>query len=164
MTLVVGYPPDGRGKGALHLAGLLARSGGGEDLVVACIVPAPWAPGMARIDAEYRMHLDRAAEAALERARANTPADVPARFVRHGARSVPMGLLQLAEQHGARLLVVGSSTAGPFGHVSLGSATDRLLHSSPVSLALAPRGFRCKDDARTGRVTVAYGGSSSVNL
>ena len=33
--------------------------------------------------------------------------------------------------------------AGGFGHVSLGSAA-RLLHSSPVPVALAPRGFRCK--------------------
>jgi nucleotide-binding universal stress UspA family protein len=154
MTMVVGYPPDGRGKGALHLGGMLARSGG-DDLVVACVVPAPWSPGMARIDSEYRKYLDDAADAALDAARSNAPADVPVTFVRHSARSVPVGLLELADERSARLLVLGSS--------SLGSVTDRLLHSSPTPLSLAPRGFRCKADAEVGRVTVAYGGSSSMN-
>jgi nucleotide-binding universal stress UspA family protein len=163
MTMVVGYPPDGRGKGALHLGGMLARSGG-DDLVVACVVPAPWAPGMARIDSEYRKYLDDAADAALDEARSNAPADVPVTFVRHSARSVPVGLLELADARSARLLVLGSSSAGAFGHVSLGSVTDHLLHSSPTPLSLAPRGFRCKADAEVGRVTVAYGGSSSMNL
>src|SRR5262245_17562963 len=129
MTLLVGYPADGRGKGALHFGGMLARSGG-DDLVVACVVPAPWTPGMARIDGEYRQYLDDAASAALEDARSSAPSDLPLSFVRHSAGSVPVGLLELAEQHSARLLVLGSSSAGPFGHVSLGSVTDRLLHSS----------------------------------
>ena len=42
------------------------------------------------------------------------------------------------------MIVLGSSTAGVFGRVALGSVTDRLLHSSPVPLALATRGFRCR--------------------
>ena len=36
MTMIVGYAPDERGKAALHLAGMLARSGG-DDLVVASV-------------------------------------------------------------------------------------------------------------------------------
>ena len=100
MTLVVGYPPDGRGTGALYLGGMLARSGG-DDLVVASVVPAPWAPGMARIDSEYRKYLDDAADAALDQARSNAPADVPVAFVRHSARSAPAGLLELVEEREA---------------------------------------------------------------
>ena len=46
--------------------------------------------------------------------------------------------------------------------MALGSVTDRLLHSSPVSIALAPRGYRCKPDARVTRATAAYGGSSAA--
>ena len=72
MTMIVGYAPDERGKAALHLASMLARSSG-DDLVVASVVPAPWFPGMAKIDAEYREYLDAAADAALERARDNLP-------------------------------------------------------------------------------------------
>ena len=45
MTMIAGYAPDERGKAVLHLAGMLARSGG-DDLVVASVLPAPWIPGM----------------------------------------------------------------------------------------------------------------------
>ena len=61
MTILVGYAPDERGKAGLQLASMLARSAD-VDLVVACVLPAPWVPGMARIDAEYREELERAAD------------------------------------------------------------------------------------------------------
>jgi hypothetical protein len=73
MTMIVGYAPDERGGAGLHLAVMLARTAG-DELVVACVVPAPWAPGMARIDAEYRRALDELADRALERAKADLPA------------------------------------------------------------------------------------------
>lgn len=163
MTMIVGFAPDGRGRAVLHLAGLLARSAE-DDLVVTCVVPAPWSPGMARIDAEYREYLEVAADEALAVARAHAPHGVATSYVRHGARSVPAGLLEVAEDRQARLIVLGSSSSGHFGHVSLGSVTDRLLHSSPVALALASRGFRCPPDLNVTRATVAYGGSSPQSL
>jgi nucleotide-binding universal stress UspA family protein len=43
--------------------------------------------------------------------------------------------------------------------VSLGSVTSHLLHSSPLPVALAPRGFRAAPDARVARVTAAFGGT-----
>ena len=162
MTMIVGYAPEGRGKAALHLASTLARSSG-DDLVVASVIPAPWIPGMAKVDAEYREYLDKTAQDALDRARANLPEDQAATFVRHSARSAAVGLLELAEQHGANVIVLGSSSHGPFGHIALGSVTDRLVHSSPVTLALAPRGFRCKPDQTVVRATAAYGGSESAD-
>jgi len=161
MTMIVGYASDERGKAALHLAGLLARSAG-EDLIVASVVPAPWIPGMARVDAEYQDFLAQQADQALERAKSFAPKDVPAAFVRYGARSAPAGLLELADAHSARLIVLGSSPSGAFGHIALGSVTDRLLHSSHVSLAVATRGFRCSADQTVARVTAAYGGSRSA--
>ena len=60
------------------------------------------------------------------------------------------------------MIVVGSSSAGVFGHISLGSVTNRLLHSSPVAIALAPRGFRSQPGAKVKRVTAAYDGSASA--
>ena len=161
MSMIVGYAPDERGKAALHLAGMLARSGD-DDLVVASVLPAPWIPGMAKVDAEYRKYLDDTAAAALKRAREHLPGDVPAAFAQHSSRSAPVGLLELAEEHGANVIVLGSSSHGPFGHIALGSVTDRLVHSSPVTLALAPRGYRCKPDQKVVRATAAYGGSPSA--
>lgn len=161
MTMIVGYASDERGKAALHLAAMLARSAN-DDLIVCTVVPAPWTPGMARVDAEYHEYLAQTADQALERARGFMPSDVPAAYVRHSARSAPAGLLELADHHDARLIVLGSSSAGVFGHIALGSVTDRLLHSSHVSLALATRGFRCPPDARVSRVTAAFGGTASA--
>jgi nucleotide-binding universal stress UspA family protein len=161
MTIVVGYAPDGRGRGVLHLAGMLARSAD-DDLVVCAVVPVSWPPSPARVDAEYRAALDRTADEALAKARARLPANISATFVIEHARSAPAGLLEVAERHDASLIAVGSSSGGGSGHVTLGSATSRLLHSSPLPVALAPRGFRCPPDARVTRVTAAFGGSEGA--
>jgi nucleotide-binding universal stress UspA family protein len=159
MSLLVAFAPDGGGKAVLHLAAMLARSAE-DDLVVGAVVPAPWYPSPARVDAEYQAYLHEAAQSALHKARRRLPSDIPATFVIHDARSVPAGLLELAEQHDASLIVVGSSSAGGVGHVTLGSASSRLLHSSPLPVALAPRGFRARPDARVVRVTAAFGGTT----
>jgi nucleotide-binding universal stress UspA family protein len=157
MTMVVGFAPDGRGRAVLHLAAMLARSGD-EDLVVSAVVPAPWPPSPARIDAEYQADLERAAEYALGRARSRLPADVPASFEVVHARSGPAGILEVAERVDASLIVVGSASDGGSGMVSVGSTSARLLHSSHVPVAVAPRGFHVREDARVERVTVAFGG------
>ena len=161
MSLLVGFAPDGRGKAVLHLAGMLARSAD-DDLVVCAVVPAPWYPSPARVDAEYQQYLQQNATEALEKARTRLPSDIPATFVVHDARSVPAGLLELAEQRDASLIVVGSSASGGSGQVTLGSASSRLLYSSPIPVAIAPRGFRCPPDARVTRVTAAFGGTESA--
>lgn len=155
MTLVVGLPRDGRAKAALHLATMLARSGG-EDLVVCAVAPAPWPAGMAKIDAEYQEYLVRCAKQGLDMARQVLPAGLPAGFEVSRARSVPSGLLAVAEKYHASMLVLGSSSSGALGRVALGAASDQLLHSSPVPVALATRGFRARPDATVRRVTAAY--------
>lgn len=158
MTMVVAFAPDGRGRAVLHLAGMLARSAD-DDLVACAVIPLPWPPSPARVDAEYRAYLNSEAEEALRQARARLGDAVPASFVVHQARSAPAGLLEVSEQRDASAIVAGSSAAGGPGQVSLGATTSRLLHSSPIPVALAPRGFRCRSDARVARVTAAFGGS-----
>jgi nucleotide-binding universal stress UspA family protein len=163
VTIVVGYPPNRRGKAVLNLAALLARSSG-EELVVSIVAPTPWLPGVVREDTAYQSQLDDLTGNALAQARAELPADVTATFTTVKARSAPTGLLQAAEQHQASMIAVGSSAAGLFGHIALSSVADRLLHSSPLPVALAPRGFRAADVAKVARVTVAYTGSEQSDL
>ena len=148
MTLLVGYPPDGKARAVLHLGGMLARSAG-DDVVLCTVVPSSWPPSAARVDAEYRSHVDREAASVLERARERISGVKVTPLVHH-ARSVPAGLLEVAESHEARLVVAGT----------LGSTSNRLLHSSHVPVALAPHGFRAAPDARVARVTAAFGGGS----
>jgi nucleotide-binding universal stress UspA family protein len=163
VTIVVGYPPNRRGKAVLSLAALLARSSG-EDLVVCTVAPSPWLPGVVREDTAFQSQIDDMTDSALAQARAELPADVTATFTAGKARSAPTGLLDAAAQHQASLIAVGSSAAGLFGHIALSSVADRLLHSSPVPVALAPRGFRAAGVAKVARVTVAYTGSEQGDL
>ena len=156
MTLVVGYAPDGRGTAVLQLAALLARSAR-DDLVVCAVVPSPWPPGPAQIDSEQRRLLDGMARGALERARERLPGDVAAASLVHHARSAPSGLLEVAERHQPAIIVVGTS-----GHPAIGGVTARLLHGSPVPVALAPHAFRSRSGARVARVTAAFGGAEGL--
>lgn len=158
MTMLVADAPDGRGRAVLHLAGMLARSAG-DDLLLCAVVPVMWPPSPARVDAEYQAELQRAAEDALAVARERLPDDLDVSTVVHHARSTPAGLLEVAEQRDASLIVTGSAASGGAGSVTLGSTTSRLLHSSPIPVALAPRGFRAAPDARVTRVTAAFGGT-----
>jgi nucleotide-binding universal stress UspA family protein len=159
MTMLVAFDPDGHGRAVLHLAAMLARSAG-DDLLVCAVIPEPWPPSPARVDAEYREYLEGVAKAALDGARARLPADIEVEVELHHARSAPAGLLDAAQRHDASVIVAGSAVAGGSGHVSLGSTTGRLLHSSPLPVALAPHGFRTRPDARVQRVTAAFGGSA----
>jgi nucleotide-binding universal stress UspA family protein len=152
MTLVVGLAPYGRGQAVLHLAGMLARSAG-DDLVVCTVVPARWPLGPAQVESEYRRFLDGMARAALERAWDRLPGDIAADSVVHHARSAPAGLLEVAELGEAAMIVVGTS-----GHPAIGSVTARLLHGSPVPVALAPHGFRSRPADRVERVTAPFAG------
>ncbi len=161
MTIVVGVDPDGHSRASLHLSAMFARSAG-EDLVVCAVLPQPWPPSPARVDAEYRGHLERMADEALALARDRLPDDVPAEYLHVHARSAPGALIDLAERREARVIVVGSSANGPMGRVSLGSVGSRLMHSSPIPVGIAPRGFRTRPAARVVRVTAAYGGSEGA--
>jgi nucleotide-binding universal stress UspA family protein len=162
VTLVVGLPRDERATAAVQLGVMLARSLD-EDLVVCTVVPPPWPPGMGRVDAEYQEYLDHSAKEAVERARELVPTDISAEFVVARARSTSAGLLEVAQEHGARLLVLGSSTAGVLGRVAFGSVADRLLHTSPLPVVLGPRGFRCRSDSRVRRVTTAFGATEGAD-
>lgn len=158
MTVVAGCAPRESDNAALELAAMMARSTG-EDVVVAVVVAAAWPTSTERVDAEYRAYLTRHGEQSLEQARAWMPADVKSRFVLHHAASIPTGLLEVAEDHDASVMVLGSADSGGLGHVSLGSVTDRIVHSSPVTVVLAPRGFEAGPGGRVRRVTAAFGGT-----
>ncbi len=165
MTFVTGFSPQESGSSALELVAVLARSTG-QEAVVAVVVATPHL--MAVVDASAEEYVDVLAgwaETSLERARAALPDDVPARFVVRRARSIPAGLEELVEENDASALVLGSSTKGHQGRISLGSITDRMTHGARVPVALAPHGYRAGPESRIGRVTVAYAeGGGSAHL
>ncbi len=159
MAIVVGYAPGESGTTALELGSVLSRSVG-EPLVVAVVISQPHAVGAVSVDGDYLTPLVEWGHAVLDRARASLPADLEASFEVRQARSIPAGLVELADDVDASVLVVGSSTKGALGRISFGSIIDRLAHSSTRPVLLAPRGFRSGPESRIRRVNIAYAGSA----
>jgi len=161
MSVLVGIDPSRRSASVLALAAQLANSLR-TDLVVAAVVTAAWPPSRASVDHEWRAHSRAAAELVLDHAAGVLGGDVRAEYLVHEASSARRGLLELIEEHEPELVVLGSAHAGEHGRIALGSASEALLHASPVPVAIAPVGYRAPLDARVERVTAAYGGSEAA--
>jgi nucleotide-binding universal stress UspA family protein len=59
------------------------------------------------------------------------------------------------------MIVVGAGHDGGYGRVVLGSTAHRLLHSSPVPVAVATRGYRASEHGRVVRATCAFRGDEA---
>ena len=162
MSVIVGYLAGKSGTAPLHLAAGAARTLG-TSLTVATIVPKPWTyPSTARVDAEYASWADQlAADSAKEAQRdlASIGSSVEVSFHSHAHRSVSGGLIEVVSELDADLLVLGSSASGQLGQVVVGSTADRLLHSAPVPVAIAPRGYRGPRGGTLTRITCGYPGT-----
>lgn len=164
MTVVVGYLPHKGGRGSLDLGLQLAHTLG-ESMTVVTVVPRQWStPSMARVDAEYadfaRQVGDESARQALEYL-AESTVDVMTDVRAVTGRSVSSTLIDAAESLDASLLVLGSSADGDVGRIVVGSTADKLLHSSPVPLALSPRDYRSTAVDGVTRVTCAFSDSDA---
>lgn len=164
MTLVVGHPPHKEDRAALHLAASLARAAK-TDLRLVSVVPAPWptpvAGGPDKEFARWSREYGEQAVAAATAALAEHCPDVKASATVRSGSSVAAALIDEADDASAAMIVVGSGSDGSWGRVVLSSTADRLLHSSPVPVAVAPRGFRAEPGARTFRATCAFRGDSA---
>lgn len=167
MTVVVGYLAGKSGAAPLNLAVGAARTLG-TSLTVTTVVPRPWTtPSPARVDAEYAAWADQlAADSAREAGRYldSLPLDshrgrLEVRYHSHAHRSVSGGLVEVVGEFDAEVLVLGSSANGQLGQVVVGSTADRLLHSSPVAVAIAPRGYREPRGGVLTRITCGYPGT-----
>jgi nucleotide-binding universal stress UspA family protein len=162
VTVVVGYLAGKSGTAPLHLAASTARSLR-TSLTVATVVPKPWTfPSPARVDAEYaawadQLAADSAREAERELKSIAHPDEVA--FHSHAHRSVSGGLIEVVDELDTELLVLGSSSSGQLGQVVIGSTADRLLHSSPVPVLIAPRGYRGPRGGNLTRITCGYPGT-----
>lgn len=163
MTVLVGFLAGKSGTTALNLAVEAARTLK-TSLAVATVVPRPWStPSPARVDAEYAEYADRLASDSGAQAReclASLAPDLEVSVHKYAHRSAPGGLLQAVEELQPALLVLGSAADGALGQVVIGSTADRLLHSSPVPLAISPRGYRGSKTHGLVRITCAYPGTA----
>jgi nucleotide-binding universal stress UspA family protein len=159
MTLVVGYSPARGDRSPLDLGATLARSIG-TDLLAVAVVPAPWpTPVAGGTDREFAAWSRAEGERAVEEVRAflDDGADPPpTRVVAVPGRSAAGTLVEQVKQTDAAMVVVGSAEHGMVGRVVLGSTASRLLYSSPIPVAVAPRGFRAPSGGRVTRATCSF--------
>jgi nucleotide-binding universal stress UspA family protein len=154
MTIIAGFSSSRQGPAPLNLATQLARTTG-EKIIAAVVVERAVPAGVDPIEDEYRGYIAAQATAALERVVAQMPDEFDISVTVHHAASVPHGLMELAAEHGADLVVVGSSSSGLLGRIALGTVTERLVYTSHVPLAIAPRGYP-SSPVPVHRLTAAY--------
>ena len=164
MTVVVGYIPHRGGRGALDLALQVAHARG-EAMDVVTVVPRQWStPSLAKVDAEYGEYARQVGEQAAAQARdylRETSVEVATTYRSVTGRSVSSALVETVHELEASTLVIGSSADGAEGRIVTGSTADKLLHSSPVPLAISPRGYRSVAAAGFTRLTCAFSDSDS---
>jgi nucleotide-binding universal stress UspA family protein len=136
--ILVGVDPLRHDPEAPVLAALLARATG-APVIAAAAYPVASPVRIGGGDA----YEQEARGAALARLSAIEPAfhGVALKCVAVPGGSAAHVLHDLAEEHGAGLLVLGSAHHGSVGRLALGSTTARLLHGATFPIAVAPRGF-----------------------
>jgi nucleotide-binding universal stress UspA family protein len=154
MTIIAGFSSSRQGVAPLNLATQLARTSG-EKIIAAVVVERPLPAGVDPLEDEYRGYVAAQATASLERVVAQISGDFDISVVTHHATSVPNGLMELVAEHSADLVVVGSSSSGLLGRIALGTVTERLVYTSKVPVAIAPRGYP-SSPAPVRRLTAAY--------
>src|SRR3954452_12255377 len=160
MTIIAGFSSSRQGSAPLNLATQLARTTG-EKIIAAVVVERALPIGVDPIEDEYRGFLASRAGASLEQVVDQVRGDLDISRIVHSSSSISHGLMELVGQHGADVVVVGSSSSGLLGRIALGSVTERLVHTSKVSVALAPRGYPASP-VPVQRLTVAYGGQADA--
>lgn len=154
--IVVGYTATKGGRDALALASRLARDTG-ATLEIVLVLPSD-AGTLVPPDAGFDGYLVDQAERWLARAVARLPVGISSTSHVRWAESFAEGLIGVADDLGADLIVIGSASGAKRGHHRLGSTATELLHSSDVPVVLAPGGERKIDpQAAVPRLTVAIG-------
>ena len=160
MTIIAGFSSSRQGRAPLHLAAQISRCTG-DKIIATAIVERPRPPKADPIEDEYFQHVTSQASRSLERVVGQLPGDLDMTVLVHQSTSIPTGLTEIAAEHNADLVVVGSSSSGLLGRVALGSVTERLVHTAAVPVAIAPRGYPMSPGPIS-RLTAAYGGAADA--
>jgi nucleotide-binding universal stress UspA family protein len=162
VTVAVGYLAGKGGRSPLYLAAEAAKTLK-TSVTVVTVVPRPWmTPSLARVDTEYAQYADQLAANSAKEAQEciESIADgLEVSFHKVAHRSASGGLLEAVEELKSEVLVLGSAADGKLGQVVVGSTADRLLHSSPVPMAISTRGYRGSKAGGLTRITAAYPGT-----
>jgi nucleotide-binding universal stress UspA family protein len=152
--ILIGYNGAPQGEDALALGRLMAEA---LDASASVAIVAQ-VPRRALEDEELDSSLARFSEPLFATARERL-ADVQAseRTVVH--TSPPRALQELAEELQPAVIVIGSAHHGAAGRILLGDVGQAMLSGAPCAVAVAPSGYRDRDQRFT-RIGVAVDGSA----
>ncbi|NYJ08924.1 universal stress protein [Petropleomorpha daqingensis] len=153
--VVTGFDGSPSAEDALVLARAWARVLG-TGLVVATVHPSPAPISSGRVDAEWVADRHHEAEKVLEGAHGLLAAVDAVDYRVVASSSAAHGLHDLAEELGASVIVVGSSSAAAERRLFAGSTADRLLAGSQAPVGVAPAGFRDRNISVLERIGVAF--------
>jgi nucleotide-binding universal stress UspA family protein len=136
-NVLVGVDGRANGRDAIELAARLIDPDDGK-LTLAHVHPGALSPTRAVTPGRVREEQADSSEL-LERERAQ--AEIEAELVSVTALSPGRGLHEQAEDQGADLLVVGSSSHGLLGRAMLGDDTRSSLNGAACAVAIAARGY-----------------------
>ena len=157
--ILVGYVDDEGSRDALALAQRLALSEPGELLVASVLSYAPLPIDVEGYAEAVDDHFERLAQAAA--------AQLGERGFEHlrlNDASAPRALARAAEEHGAELVVIGSTHRGQLGRIFPGSVAERLFGAAPCAVAIAPRGYARQASGGLGIAGVGYDGGAESRI
>lgn len=164
VNLVVGYLATPGGADALALAVRFARTLDAQINICIVLPPDTAPPGTVPKGGGYEEVLAGQAQGWLDDALALVPDDVVAHPHLSFDESFADGLIREALRLQAIAIVVGGAGGGLVGSYTLGSVVNELLHSSPVPVAVAPRGTRDSKIERVHEITCAIGQRQGSDL
>jgi nucleotide-binding universal stress UspA family protein len=157
--ILVALDPSKRPEDPLTLGVRLARLAS-APLEVVSVTPETLARPDDRLLRQLHEQAEADLRAAIDRVEGAGVAD--ARVV--GAASPARALQQLSEDEGVGVVVIGSTTRGPFKRTLPGSIADRLLSGAAASVAVAPHGFADAAPPRLATLGVAFDGSAESRV
>ncbi|MCH9767192.1 MAG: universal stress protein [Actinomycetia bacterium] len=154
MHLTVGYLATPTGDDGIALASAIAKTF--DATVDVLLVVREELPDGHPGRAQYQQLLVARGEQWVSRALSRLSADgITAASTVTVGESFAESLIDFAEQKSSDLIVVGGARDGFFGRHTIGPVAGALLHSSPIPVALAPRGYAEDPDVVIEGVTAA---------
>jgi nucleotide-binding universal stress UspA family protein len=156
-AVVVGLDGRQHDGDALALARTLQAALDGELVIAHVIPPPPLGRGMT----EYASLARREGRELLSRAAKGSNGATRTRLLETWPAAA--ALSQLAKDHRAGMLVVGSSHRGSVGRIVPGSTASHLLARGPCAIAVAPVGYAGRRSPSISSIGAAYDGTTESN-
>ncbi len=151
--LAVGYLATPSGNDGVALAVAVAQATGAAIDLICVVKPVPY-DGHPGLD-QYQERLENQAAEWLAEGANLVPDGIELRTVVTVNEAFSDGIVEVAEQSGAAMIIVGGTGDGILSRHTLGTVSTELLHSSPLPVLLAPRGYAGRTGVKLDMITVA---------